>query len=174
MDISEQCGYTIAQQAALFHSIKPLFSNKPLMVVANKTDVTPLSSLPESDTALLAEMVQAAAVASNGGILHCLCLKPLAYAELPAMHSGTGLQLCLDRMLCQQCWLYSYSIFGGRSAQALHDLFSKLVRLDNSFVRLPSTVHCTHARAVQLTRCVASVMLMRLMCTLLSDATCTV
>lgn len=95
MDISEQCGYTIAQQAALFHSIKPLFSNKPLMVVANKTDVTPLSSLPESDTALLAEMVQAAAVASNGGILHCLCLKPLAYAESPAMHSGTGLQSCL-------------------------------------------------------------------------------
>ena len=70
MDISEQCGYTIAQQAALFHSIKPLFSNKPLMVVANKTDVTPLSSLPESDTALLAEMVQAAAVASNGGRSH--------------------------------------------------------------------------------------------------------
>ena len=67
MDISEQCGYTIAQQAALFHSIKPLFSNKPLMIVANKTDVTPLSSLSESDTALLAEMVQAAATASNGG-----------------------------------------------------------------------------------------------------------
>ena len=67
MDISEQCGYTIAQQAALFHSIKPLFSNKPLMIVANKTDVTPLASLPESDTALLAEMVQAAATASNGG-----------------------------------------------------------------------------------------------------------
>lgn len=48
------------------------------MVVANKTDVTPLSSLPESDTALLADMVQAAAVASNGGVndyvyakLHC-------------------------------------------------------------------------------------------------------
>lgn len=97
MDISEQCGYTIAQQAALFHSIKPLFSNKPLMVVANKTDVTPLSSLPESDTALLAEMVQAAAVASNGGILHCLCLKPLAYAKSPAMGSGTGLQSCLTK-----------------------------------------------------------------------------
>ena len=36
LDISEQCGYTIAQQAALFHSIKPLFANKPLLVVANK------------------------------------------------------------------------------------------------------------------------------------------
>jgi len=36
VDISEQCGYSIAQQAALFHSIKPLFANKPLLVVANK------------------------------------------------------------------------------------------------------------------------------------------
>lgn len=80
IDISEQCGYTIAQQAALFHSIKPLFSNKPLMVVANKTDVTPLSSLPESDTALLADMVQAAAVASNGGT-HCYSLVPYTMHE---------------------------------------------------------------------------------------------
>ena len=69
MDISEQCGYTIAQQAALFHSIKPLFSNKPLMVVANKTDAAPLSSLSEADTATLKEMVSAAATASNGGML---------------------------------------------------------------------------------------------------------
>lgn len=68
MDISEQCGYTIAQQAALFHSIKPLFSNKPLMVVANKTDVAPLDSLSEADTAILKEMVAAAATASNGGM----------------------------------------------------------------------------------------------------------
>lgn len=36
VDISEQCGYTIKQQAALFHSIKPLFVNKPVLVVANK------------------------------------------------------------------------------------------------------------------------------------------
>ena len=89
MDISEQCGYTIAQQAALFHSIKPLFSNKPLMVVANKTDVTPLSSLPASDTALLAEMVQAAAVASNGGILHCLCRHyPMCICQITSVLYG--------------------------------------------------------------------------------------
>ena len=42
LDISEQCGYSIAQQAALFHSIKPLFANKPLLIVANK--VTPFAS----------------------------------------------------------------------------------------------------------------------------------
>ena len=77
MDISEQCGYTIAQQAALFHSIKPLFSNKPLMIVANKTDAAPLSSLSEADNATLRDMVSAAATASNGGetlLLQCACL----------------------------------------------------------------------------------------------------
>ena len=79
MDISEQCGYTIAQQAALFHSIKPLFSNKPLMIVANKTDVTPLTSLSQADTALLADMVQAAATASNGGE----ALQASVFATLP-------------------------------------------------------------------------------------------
>jgi nucleolar GTP-binding protein len=42
VDISEQCGYSLAQQAALFHSIKPLFANKPLLVVVNKTDVRPI------------------------------------------------------------------------------------------------------------------------------------
>jgi nucleolar GTP-binding protein len=42
VDISEQCGYSLAQQAALFHSIKPLFANKPLLVVVNKTDVRPV------------------------------------------------------------------------------------------------------------------------------------
>ncbi|KAM3567061.1 hypothetical protein VYU27_010788, partial [Nannochloropsis oceanica] len=31
VDISEQCGYTIQQQVALFDSIKPLFSNKQLL-----------------------------------------------------------------------------------------------------------------------------------------------
>lgn len=74
MDISEQCGYTIAQQAALFHSIKPLFSNKPLLVVANKTDAAPLSSLSEADNAVLQGVVSAAATASNGGVWAASCL----------------------------------------------------------------------------------------------------
>merc|ERR1719261_648787 len=32
IDISESCGYTITQQCSLFHSIKPLFVNKPLLL----------------------------------------------------------------------------------------------------------------------------------------------
>ena len=47
MDISEQCGYSIAQQAALFHSIKPLFANKPLLIVANKVKLRALFEVAE-------------------------------------------------------------------------------------------------------------------------------
>ncbi len=56
VDISEQCGHTIQQQAALFNSIKPLFASKPLMIVLNKIDVTPLDTLSEEDRATLKDM----------------------------------------------------------------------------------------------------------------------
>ncbi|XP_004489044.1 nucleolar GTP-binding protein 1-like [Cicer arietinum] len=56
LDISGSCGYTIAQQAALFHSIKSLFLNKPLIVVCNKTDLQPLDGLSEEDMKLVTEM----------------------------------------------------------------------------------------------------------------------
>ncbi|CDR46908.1 CYFA0S26e01354g1_1 [Cyberlindnera fabianii] len=39
MDISEQCGFSIEAQVKLFHSIKPLFANKSVLVVINKTDI---------------------------------------------------------------------------------------------------------------------------------------
>jgi GTP1/Obg family GTP-binding protein len=38
-NISSFSGYTLEAQKSLFDNIKPLFSNKPLMVVANKKDV---------------------------------------------------------------------------------------------------------------------------------------
>ncbi|KAE9593280.1 hypothetical protein Lal_00029240 [Lupinus albus] len=56
LDISGSCGYTIAQQAALFHSIKSLFMNKPLIIVCNKTDLQPLDGLSEEDMKLVMEM----------------------------------------------------------------------------------------------------------------------
>ncbi|CAM8927255.1 unnamed protein product [Rhodiola kirilowii] len=56
LDISGSCGYSIAQQAALFHSIKSLFMNKPLIIVCNKTDLQPLDSISEEDKKLVAEM----------------------------------------------------------------------------------------------------------------------
>ena len=68
VDLSEACGYSIQQQAALFHSIKPLFANKPVLIVANKTDVTPLEALRAEDRALIDEMAAEASRISNGGV----------------------------------------------------------------------------------------------------------
>jgi nucleolar GTP-binding protein len=45
LDISEQCGFPIDQQLKLFESIQPLFANKQVMMIANKTDVLPYESL---------------------------------------------------------------------------------------------------------------------------------
>ncbi|XP_031551767.1 nucleolar GTP-binding protein 1-like [Actinia tenebrosa] len=39
VDISEQCGHTLHEQLELFNNIKPLFANKPLIVVINKIDI---------------------------------------------------------------------------------------------------------------------------------------
>merc|ERR1719347_1104068 len=56
LDPSEQCGYTLESQKSLFDSIKPLFANKPLLVVANKTDVLKRSELTAEKESVLAGM----------------------------------------------------------------------------------------------------------------------
>ncbi len=45
IDLSEQCGYSIKDQCALFNSIKPLFANKPTTIVCSKSDLRQLSQL---------------------------------------------------------------------------------------------------------------------------------
>lgn len=69
LDISGSCGYSIAQQAALFHSIKALFMDKPLIIVCNKIDLQPLDSLSEEDMKLVVEMKSEAmkTVVAQGG-----------------------------------------------------------------------------------------------------------
>ena len=49
IDVSENCGYSIAQQVSLFDSIRPLFKNKPLVIIANKTDLRAYNELSEKD-----------------------------------------------------------------------------------------------------------------------------
>ncbi|KAI8821115.1 P-loop containing nucleoside triphosphate hydrolase protein [Fimicolochytrium jonesii] len=53
MDLSEQCGYSVADQVALFHAIKPLFANKPTLLVVNKIDVMRPEQLAPEQKALL-------------------------------------------------------------------------------------------------------------------------
>merc|ERR1711962_1160241 len=58
IDPSEQCGHTLEAQKSLFDNIKPLFANKPLLVVANKTDVWKDNLTPEKQ-AVVAEFEKA-------------------------------------------------------------------------------------------------------------------
>lgn len=53
MDLSEQCGHTLEEQVKLFESIKPLFTNKPLIIVANKIDIVKLDELSPENRAVL-------------------------------------------------------------------------------------------------------------------------
>jgi len=58
IDISEQCGYTIEQQTSLFKSIKPLFVNKQLIIVVNKIDQQPWSTLDAEKKELIEELIE--------------------------------------------------------------------------------------------------------------------
>ncbi|XP_032663676.1 nucleolar GTP-binding protein 1 [Odontomachus brunneus] len=52
-DLSEQCGHSLEEQVKLFESIKPLFTNKPLIIVMNKMDIIRLEELsPEKRNVL--------------------------------------------------------------------------------------------------------------------------
>lgn len=57
MDLSEQCGYTIEAQVQLFNSIKPLFNNKPTLLIINKVDVQRLSALDPERAALVRSII---------------------------------------------------------------------------------------------------------------------
>ena len=56
MDVSEQCGYSIEDQFKLFNDIKPLFANKPILVVVNKIDQRKIADLTPDQQALFEEL----------------------------------------------------------------------------------------------------------------------
>lgn len=58
MDLSEQCGHTLDEQVHLFESIRPLFANKPLIVVANKIDIVKLDDLNDQHRQVLKNIEQ--------------------------------------------------------------------------------------------------------------------
>jgi nucleolar GTP-binding protein len=53
LDISETCNYSIEQQVSLFNNLRPLFVNKPLILVLTKVDIKKYNELEESDRALI-------------------------------------------------------------------------------------------------------------------------
>ncbi|KAJ2743234.1 Nucleolar GTP-binding protein 1 [Coemansia sp. BCRC 34301] len=53
VDLSEQCGYSIHDQMSLFASIKPLFANKPTLLVVSKTDVCTLDDVRPEERRLV-------------------------------------------------------------------------------------------------------------------------
>ncbi|KAM9671405.1 GTP-binding protein 4 [Trichechus inunguis] len=56
MDLSEQCGHGLMEQLELFQNIRPLFINKPLIVVANKCDVKRIAELSEDDQKIFIDL----------------------------------------------------------------------------------------------------------------------
>jgi nucleolar GTP-binding protein len=57
IDLSEQCGYSIKEQVSLYNSIKPLFANKPTMLVVNKVDLKKVDDLDPEQRALIDEII---------------------------------------------------------------------------------------------------------------------
>ncbi|XP_078285618.1 GTP-binding protein 4 [Rhinoraja longicauda] len=57
MDVSEQCGHSIEEQLDLFKSIRPLFANKPLIIIANKSDVKRIDELSEEQEKVFADLI---------------------------------------------------------------------------------------------------------------------
>ena len=62
MDLSEQCGYSVHAQIALFQSIKPLFANKLVFIVINKTDLMKPSDLDPDTKAKLESLLKSGEV----------------------------------------------------------------------------------------------------------------
>lgn len=58
IDVSEHCGFSIEDQVSLFNNIKPLFVNKPLVVVLTKIDLVRYENLKPEKKELLEKLAQ--------------------------------------------------------------------------------------------------------------------
>lgn len=100
MDLSEQCGYSVADQIKLFHSIKPLFANKIVFVVVNKIDIKRPEDLePELQEQLQTmlksgdvELLQLSCTTTEGvtAVKNAACDKLLAERVAQKLKSGTA------------------------------------------------------------------------------------
>ncbi|KAF2196460.1 nucleolar GTP-binding protein 1 [Delitschia confertaspora ATCC 74209] len=100
MDLSEQCGYSVAAQIALFHSIKPLFANKLVFIVVNKIDVMRPEDLdPETQEQLQGmlksgevELLQTSCTTTEGvmSVRNTACDRLLASRNAEKLKGGTN------------------------------------------------------------------------------------
>ena len=100
MDLSEQCGYTVSAQMALFRSIKPLFANKLVFIVINKIDIMRPEDLdPESQAELQellkgenVELLQLSCTTTEGlmNVRNAACDRLLAERNAQKLKAGTN------------------------------------------------------------------------------------
>ncbi|EME79592.1 uncharacterized protein MYCFIDRAFT_167435 [Pseudocercospora fijiensis CIRAD86] len=100
MDLSEQCGYSVHAQMALFESIKPLFANKLVFIVINKTDVMKPEDLDMETQEKLdkllksanVEMLQMSCTTTEGlmNVKNAVCDRLLAERNAQKLKAGTN------------------------------------------------------------------------------------
>jgi nucleolar GTP-binding protein len=99
MDLSEQCGYPVAAQVALFNSIRPLFSDKLVFIVVNKIDLVRPEDLDNETQALIqsllkpgeVEMLQLSCTTEEGimNVRNAVCDRLLAMRNAEKLKAGT-------------------------------------------------------------------------------------
>ena len=58
VDPSEQCGYSVLEQIHLYNTIKPLFKNKPVLVLFNKCDAKKVGELAADKQEVIMEWIK--------------------------------------------------------------------------------------------------------------------
>ncbi|EOD51613.1 Nucleolar GTP-binding protein [Neofusicoccum parvum] len=100
MDLSEQCGYSVSAQIQLFHSIKPLFNNKLVFIVVNKTDLMKPEDLDAETQEKLqgmlksgeVELLQLSCTTTEGvmAVRGAVCDRLLAQRNAEKLKAGTN------------------------------------------------------------------------------------
>ena len=100
MDLSEQCGYSVQAQMALFQSIKPLFANKLVFIVINKIDIMRPEDLDAETQEKLqellksgnVELLQLSCTTTEGlmNVRNAACDRLLAERNAQKLKSGTN------------------------------------------------------------------------------------
>lgn len=100
MDLSEQCGYSVHAQMALFRSIKPLFANKLVFIVINKIDIMKPEELDAETQGELqdllkmgnVEILQLSCTTTEGlmNVRNAVCDRLLAERNAQKLKAGTN------------------------------------------------------------------------------------